>query len=66
MSFQTNLYQNISKEQWPIIYRKEYNVNFVGLEKFHPFDAHKWNNIYKVPTEKFNFSNTKTLINFST
>lgn len=48
MSFTTKLYFNINKEQWPIVYRKEYNVNFAGLEKLHPFDAHKWKNIYKV------------------
>ncbi|KAJ8984438.1 hypothetical protein NQ317_012502 [Molorchus minor] len=47
MSFQTDLYINISREQWPIIYRHGYNVNFMGLEKLHPFDAHKWHNIYK-------------------
>ncbi|XP_023016022.2 histone deacetylase 11 isoform X1 [Leptinotarsa decemlineata] len=48
MSFRTNLYLNINKEQWPIVYRKEYNVNFMGLEKLHPFDARKWKNIYKI------------------
>ncbi|XP_044254490.1 histone deacetylase 11 [Tribolium madens] len=43
----TKLYIDIAPEQWPIIYRPEYNVRFLGLEKLHPFDAGKWGNIYK-------------------
>ncbi|XP_050298895.1 histone deacetylase 11 isoform X2 [Anthonomus grandis grandis] len=42
------LYINISKDQLPIIYRKEYNVKFCGLEKLHPFDTRKWENIFKI------------------
>ncbi|XP_018565270.1 histone deacetylase 11 [Anoplophora glabripennis] len=57
----TNLYLNISKEQWPIIYRKEYNVNFMGLEKLHPFDAHKWKNVYKFLNEE-GLINEKTVV----
>lgn len=37
---------------WPIVYRKEYNIRFFGIENFHPFDSKKWGNIYKVSTEK--------------
>lgn len=37
-----------SNEVWPIVYRKEYNVKFFGLETFHPFDSKKWGHIYKV------------------
>jgi len=36
------------KEYWPIVYRKEYNVTFFGLENLHPFDSKKWAHIYKV------------------
>lgn len=43
-----SLYINISKDQLPIIYRKEYNVKFCGLEKLHPFDTKKWGNIFKI------------------
>ncbi|XP_076274483.1 histone deacetylase 11 isoform X1 [Rhynchophorus ferrugineus] len=43
-----SLYINISKEQLPIVYRKEYNVHFLGLEKLHPFDTNKWGNIFKI------------------
>lgn len=42
------LYLNISKEQLPIIYRKEYNVKFCGLEKLHPFDTKKYGHVFKV------------------
>ncbi|XP_066154489.1 histone deacetylase 11 isoform X1 [Euwallacea fornicatus] len=45
------LYLNITKEQLPIIYRKEYNVKFCGLERLHPFDTRKWGNIFKILTE---------------
>ncbi|KAJ8922675.1 hypothetical protein NQ315_007707 [Exocentrus adspersus] len=61
MTASTNLYINISKEQWPIVYRKEYNVNFMGLEKLHPFDAHKWNNVYKFLNEE-GLVNEKTVV----
>lgn len=37
-----------AKEFWPIVYRKEYNVKFFGLENLHPFDSKKWGHIYKV------------------
>lgn len=37
-----------TKEIWPIVYRKEYNVRFFGIENFHPFDSKKWGHIYKV------------------
>lgn len=42
------MYFDIQDQQLPIIYRKEYNVQFLGLEKLHPFDARKWGHIYKV------------------
>lgn len=38
----------INNEFWPIVYRKEYNVTFFGLESLHPFDSKKWGHIYKV------------------
>lgn len=44
----SKLYMNIDNDQWPIIYRPEYNVNFMGLEKLHPFDASKWGKIIQV------------------
>lgn len=30
------------KKCWRIVYRKEYNVTFFGLEHLHPFDSKKW------------------------
>jgi hypothetical protein len=42
---------------WPIVYRKEYNVTFFGLETLHPFDSKKWGHIFKV-----SFNNTFNLI----
>uniref|UniRef100_A0AAR5QDP5 Histone deacetylase 11 n=1 Tax=Dendroctonus ponderosae TaxID=77166 RepID=A0AAR5QDP5_DENPD len=45
------LYLNITKEQLPIIYRKEYNVKFCGLEKLHPFDTKKYGHIFKILTD---------------
>lgn len=43
----TDLYLNIREDQWPILYRPEYNVQFWGLEKLHPFDAGKWGHIFR-------------------
>lgn len=36
------------QQKWPIVYSKSYNVHFCGVERLHPFDAAKWENIYKV------------------
>ena len=55
----TTLYLDISSEQWPIVYRHEYNVRFMGLEKLHPFDAGKWGHVFK-------FLKTACLINEDT
>lgn len=41
----TSLYFNISQKQWPLVYDDNYNVSFLGLEKFHVFDSKKWGNI---------------------
>lgn len=35
-------------KQMPIVYSKQYGVNFAKLEKLHPFDAQKGKNIAKV------------------
>lgn len=52
----TDLWFSIHPKQWPIVYRDEYNVRFGGLEKFHPFDANKWGNIYKFLKEDLNLT----------
>lgn len=47
-----------AKDYWPIVYRKEYNVTFFGLESLHPFDSKKWGHIYKVSVNNdINFKN---------
>ncbi|XP_063236332.1 histone deacetylase 11 [Bacillus rossius redtenbacheri] len=43
----TKLYFDIAPGQLPIVYRDEYNVHFLGLEKLHPFDAAKWGHIFQ-------------------
>lgn len=58
---ETSLYLDISDTQWPIIYRREYNVNFFGLEKLHPFDAGKWGNIFQF-LKKAGLINETTII----
>ncbi|UJR13386.1 hypothetical protein I4U23_000402 [Adineta vaga] len=41
----TFLYKDIQSNQWPIIYCKNYNIGFLGMEKLHPFDSSKWGSI---------------------
>lgn len=48
INFSSDLYFDIRETQLPIIYRHEYNVHFLGLEKLHPFDARKWGRIFQV------------------
>uniref|UniRef100_A0A182PSH1 Histone deacetylase 11 n=1 Tax=Anopheles epiroticus TaxID=199890 RepID=A0A182PSH1_9DIPT len=38
----------ISRDRVPIVYRDEYGVRFLGLQKLHPFDAAKGGNIYRL------------------
>ncbi|KAL4706700.1 hypothetical protein ACJJTC_014455 [Scirpophaga incertulas] len=44
----TSLYFDIRDDQWPLVYDENYNVSFLGLEKFHVFDAKKWRNIIQI------------------
>lgn len=37
-----------NKPKLPIVYSKNYGVNFAKLEKLHPFDAQKGKNIQEV------------------
>ncbi len=30
-----------------LVYSKYYNISFCGLERLHPFDSHKYGNIYQ-------------------
>lgn len=38
----------IGRDRIPIVYRPEYGVRFLGLQKLHPFDAAKGGNIYRL------------------
>ncbi|XP_034251211.1 histone deacetylase 11 [Thrips palmi] len=44
----TALFKTIEQHQWPIVYRDEYNIKLMGLEKLHPFDSQKWGNIFQI------------------
>ncbi|XP_047003568.1 histone deacetylase 11 [Schistocerca americana] len=57
----TRLYIEIRHNQWPIVYRKEYNVHFLGVEKLHPFDANKWGNIFQYLKDELHLSEDKVL-----
>lgn len=43
-----HLFVPVRGHQWPIVYRKEYNLGFLGLEKLHPFDSGKWGKIFNI------------------
>ncbi|KAL3267127.1 hypothetical protein HHI36_011267 [Cryptolaemus montrouzieri] len=58
---QTNLYFDIDRSQWPIIYRHEYNVQLFGLENYFPFDTQKWRNIFKI-LERQHLLNERTVV----
>lgn len=46
-------------EKLPIIYSKQYNIQFFGLEKRHPFDAAKYEKIYRYLTEKLGIDESR-------
>lgn len=33
-------------DQWPIVYSSAYHIDFLGMEKVHPFDSGKWGKIF--------------------
>lgn len=45
---ESKLYVDVGMECIPIVYRDEYNIRLLGMEKLHPFDAGKWGNVVKV------------------
>ncbi|XP_071816384.1 histone deacetylase 11-like isoform X2 [Apostichopus japonicus] len=45
---ENHLFVSVNDYQWPIVYRKEYNLGFLGLEKLHPFDSAKWGKIFNI------------------
>lgn len=61
----STLYFDISDDQWPIVYRSEYDVRFWGLELLHPFDAHKWGRVANVgilPASDLTFLNVIKIV----
>ncbi|KAK3924758.1 Histone deacetylase 11 [Frankliniella fusca] len=52
LEFPDHLYKPIRDHQWPIVYCQEYNIKLLGLEKLHPFDAHKWGHIFQILKKK--------------
>jgi histone deacetylase 11 len=36
----------LSADQVPVVYSAAYNIGFFGLEKFHPFDGHRYGKVY--------------------
>lgn len=47
-----HLFVQVQDHQWPIVYRKEYNIGFLGLQKLHPFDSGKWGKIFQFLKEE--------------
>lgn len=40
----------LPKDKLPIFYRDEYNIQFFGLEKLHPFDSQKYGRVFNTLT----------------
>ncbi|XP_042212154.1 histone deacetylase 11-like isoform X2 [Homarus americanus] len=47
LAAESKLYVDVGVDYIPIVYRDEYNIHLLGLEKLHPFDACKWGNVIK-------------------
>jgi hypothetical protein len=37
----------------PIVYSDNYDISFWKLERFHPFDTHKWNKVHNILEKYF-------------
>lgn len=44
--------QSVDWNTSALFYSKEYDISFAGLEKFHPFDSHKWGRVIAFLKEK--------------
>lgn len=42
----------------PLIYSEDYNISFLGIEKFHPFDSWKYKKVYDYLVDKANIPKT--------
>ncbi|XP_045128117.1 histone deacetylase 11-like isoform X1 [Portunus trituberculatus] len=47
MAAESKLYMDVGDDSVSLIYRDEYNIHLLGMEKLHPFDACKWGNVVK-------------------
>ncbi|XP_045582444.1 histone deacetylase 11 isoform X1 [Procambarus clarkii] len=47
LAAESRLYIEVGGDCIPIIYREEYNIHLLGMERLHPFDACKWGNVIK-------------------
>ncbi|CAG2242022.1 HDAC11 [Mytilus edulis] len=54
----TDLYVPIEPKQWPIVYTNQYNINALGMQKLHPFDAGKWGRVFQMLKEAGMLSET--------
>ncbi|XP_042893797.1 histone deacetylase 11-like [Penaeus japonicus] len=52
LAAESKLYVDVGMECIPIVYRDEYNIRLLGMEKLHPFDAGKWGNVVKYLKKK--------------
>ncbi|XP_021749951.1 histone deacetylase 2-like [Chenopodium quinoa] len=41
----SKLYFDVPPSKVPLIYSSDYNISFLGMEKWHPFDSSKWGRI---------------------
>ncbi|GMR56589.1 hypothetical protein PMAYCL1PPCAC_26784, partial [Pristionchus mayeri] len=48
---ESSLFPSISMAQCSLVFHPEYDISFFGLEKYHPFDAAKWGNVYRLLEE---------------
>ncbi|XP_076815297.1 histone deacetylase 11-like isoform X2 [Clavelina lepadiformis] len=51
----------IKESSWPILYHKDYNISFFGMEKMHPFDSGKWGRVHQLLVENELFEPSDTI-----
>lgn len=47
---------SVPKESLPLVYSSNYNIDFWGLEKLHPFDSKKYLHVYEELNKKFGWT----------
>lgn len=48
----SELFIEVDKQKWPILYSPDYDISFWKLETIHPFDSTKWKRVFQILVDR--------------